>query len=366
MNNLMVKKLSKNISEELQSVGFDSSYVSVAKDKYKGFGYKIFNLKPHEANILKQLCLSLGFDCAVSRETVMCSCEYTDAVIYASLSQINKLRKKLLIQPFRLKQLSDLFNIKQKKYTRPKIMGILNVTPDSFSDGGKYFDVSSALIHAKKLVDDGADIIDVGGESTRPDFVSVDVNDEIDRVIPVIKAMRENGITCDISVDTRNYETAKKAVEFGANIINDISGLEDVRLFNYVKDNNIKVVIVHSKELPADKDIVDEIYSYFYEKINSGLNKENIIVDVGIGFNKTIEQNIELLKRLDEFETLGVPMLLGISRKSFIRNSFNIDCDEADIPTALYSSMINCVDIHRVHNVSLTKRYLDFSFLIRD
>lgn len=375
MKEILVKKASKDILTELNSIGFDNSYVNVAINKYKANAYKIFNLKAHEANILKQLCLSLGFDCAVSRETVMCKCEYTNAVILATNAQILQLKKKLLLQPFRLKQLSNLFQTKNALLQKPQIMGILNITPDSFSDGGSYNSVEKAVEHALKLINDGADIIDIGGESTRPNAKTISTEVEITRVIPVIKELRARKINIPISIDTRNYETAKLAIEAGANIINDVSGLDyDKNLFDYVVRNNIKVVIMHSDKVPAvsedfSADIVEEVYTSLNDKINmlinAGLDKENIIADVGIGFGKSKESNFELLQRLEEFTSLDVKLLLGISRKSFIRNEFNIDCVEADIPTALYSAMLPFVNIHRVHNVALTKRYLGYASLLR-
>ncbi len=376
MNEIIVKKAYKNVLSELESIKFDSSYISVAANKYSGNCYKIFNLKAHEANILKQLCLSLGFDCAVSRETVMCKCDYTDALIFATNSQIQKLKKKLLIQPFRLKQLSGLLELPKSEYKKQKIMGILNVTPDSFSDGGKYNSVEKAVEQATKLVQEGADILDIGGESTRPNSQPITVAEELNRVIPVIKAIREKSIDIPISIDTRNYVTAKAAIEAGANIINDVSGLEcDKNLFEYVTSNNIPVVIMHSDKVPAvDKDfssnIVEEVYVALNKKINllleKGMTRENIIVDVGIGFGKSKEANFELLKRLEEFTSLGVDLLLGISRKSFIRNEFDVDCETADVPSAMYSAMLPFVAIHRVHNVKLTKQYLSYASLLRD
>lgn len=384
MENIVVKKLSNNIKKELESISFDSSYVSVAVDKYEGNSYKLFGLKAYEANILKQLCLSLGFDCAVSKDTVTCKCEYTDAVIFASNSQIKKLVKKLRLQPFRLKNLADsLSEIVNHKFShliirnfifdwsRPYIMGIVNATPDSFSDGGKYNPVEQALM----LIKDGADVIDIGGESTRPDADILSAEEEINRVIPVIKAIREKNNDVVISIDTRNYLTAKAAIESGADIINDVSGLDyDVQLYNYVLTNNIPVIIMHSDSVPAvnsdyiQSDIVEEVYFSLKQKIDklvlSGFDKKNIILDVGIGFGKSKNSNFELLKRIDEFTTLGIPILLGISRKSFIRNEFNIDCSDADVPTALYSSLLSNVNIHRVHNVKLTKKYLDYASLL--
>lgn len=389
MNEIIVKKASSNIFKELESVKFDVSYINKAVNKYKGGTYKIFNLKAYEANILKQLCLSLGFDCAVGRDTVTCKCEYTDAVIFASSAQINLLINKLEKQPFRLKELAlelkkaffslpECLNISNFVFdwSRPYIMGILNVTPDSFSDGGKYNLPESALSRALCMEEEGADIIDIGGESTRPDAETVTLEEEIKRVIPVIELIRRHSPNIIISVDTRNYITAKAAVEAGANIINDVSGLDyDEKLFKYVTENNIPVVVMHSDKVPAvssdfsDKDVVEEVYFSLKKKIDkliaAGLEKKNIIADVGIGFGKSKDNNFELLKRYEEFTTLGTAILLGISRKSFIRKEFNLTCEEADIPTALYSAALSGVNIHRVHNVKLVKRYLDYVSLIR-
>ena len=381
MNEIFVKKASLDICNELNSIGFDSTYIDIAKNKYSGKLYKIYNLKPHEANILKQLCLSLGFDCAVSRETIMCTCETTNALIFATTNQINKLIKKLSIQPFRLQELATC--LKQQKslnleplklrnntfdWTHPYVMGIVNATPDSFSDGGEYNPIEQVV----KLIEDGADIIDIGGESTKPNAEFVSVDEEIKRVIPVIDEVRKRGINIPISVDTRNYKTAKLAIEAGADVINDVSALEhDIELFNYVVKNNIPTIIMHSDKVPAcsdnftNSDIVEEVYFSLKNKIDklidAGMDRSNIIIDVGIGFGKSKDACFELLKRMSEFTSLQQPILLGISRKSFIRNEFDLPISKADYPTALYSAMLPCVNVHRVHSVYMTKKYLEFA-----
>lgn len=380
MNKIFIKKANINTEEELNSIQFDSSYLSIAKDKYKGEGYKLFNLKPHEANILKQCCLSLGFDCAVSRNTIMCNCEYTDAIIFATKSQLKKLINKLQTQPFRLKQIANEFNhiistkfkplvINNKTFdwTKPYIMGIVNATPDSFSDGNNK-NTKELFQHVLKLVKDGADIIDIGGESTKPNATKITIEEEINRVIPLIKEIRNNNIDIPISIDTRNYLTAKTAIAAGANIINDVSFLSNEDLKNYVNENNIPLILTHSNNIPAenqdytDKNIIEQIYFELKEKLEE-LTTEHIIIDLGIGFGKSKETNFEILKRIEEFKTLKRPILCGISRKSFITNEFNISTNEADIPTALYSSILSLkgVQIHRVHNVKQTKEFLDFS-----
>ncbi len=384
-NNISIKKANSDILNELDSIGFDKAYISLAQNKYEGCTYKIFNLKPYEANILKQLCLSLGFDCAVSRDTVTCKCEFTNALIFASKSQLLKLIEKLKNQPFRLKQIAfelekqfktelEVLKIRNKifDWTQPYIMGILNVTPDSFSDGGKYNQIDSALKHAMDLIQDGAHIIDIGGESTRPGAKNITPNEEISRVIPVISAIRKIDIEIPISIDTRNYETANAAIEAGADIINDVSGLDyDNKLFDFVVKNNIPVIIMHSDKVPAvskdftSSDIVEDVYFSLEKKIlnliEAGTERKNIIADTGIGFGKSCESNFELLRRMSEFTSLKVPILSGISRKSFIRNKFNIDFNDSDEVSALYCALQSSVNIHRVHNVKLTSKFLKYT-----
>lgn len=385
MKEIIIKLANKDIEKELNTIEFDSAYLNIAKNKYQGNTYKLFNLKPHEATILKQTCLSLGFDCAVSRKTLMRDCEYTDCIIFSTKTQIEELIKKLKMQPFRLKQVSNILqntissklqpiNIRNYTFdwTRPYIMGIINATPDSFSDGGKYIETKKAFEHSIKLIKDGADIIDIGGESTRPNADYVETEEEIKRVIPIIEAIRKENIDIPISIDTRNYITAKAAIEAGADIINDVTGFDfDEKLCKFACDNNIPSIIMHSNKVPAEssdfceKDIIEQIYFSLNSKINklqnSGLNKSNIIADTGIGFGKSKDGCFEILRRHNEFQSLNVPLLLGISRKSFIRNGFNINFEESDIVTALYSSMVKNVNIHRVHNVELVKKYINYA-----
>lgn len=387
-NKIIVKKANTgDIEQEIVNVGFDPSYSSKVADKYKYESYKILNLKAHEANILKQLCLSLGFDCAVSRDTITCQCDFTDCIMCATISQLNKLIEKLKLQPFRLKILAEelyqqlnshieplIVRSKVFDWSQPYIMGILNVTPDSFSDGGEYINLEIAAQKAIELINDGADIIDVGGESTRPGATTVTVEEEISRVIPVIKNIRASNKEIPISVDTRNYLTAKEAINAGADIINDVSGLDyDENLFNFVCKNKIPVIIMHSNNVPAlsiekdkETDVIEDIYKYFYEKINilnkNGLENNKIIIDPGIGFGKSINDNFKILKRIDEFTTLNCPLLMGISRKSFISKSFDLTKAELDDATLAYNSFLltKNVNIIRVHDVKAHKNNIDF------
>ncbi len=383
----IIKKAKNNVLKELNEIGFDDSYAIKASDKYENITLKIFNLRAPEANILKQLSLSLGFDCAVHKDTITCKCEKTDCLISATKSQFVKLIKKLKVQPFKLKalsdDLSDVINNSQENLTlrntifeakKTYIVGILNVTPDSFSDGGNYIEVESAVSRAIEMIEEGADILDIGGESTRPNSQPISTEEEISRVIPVIKEIRKYNKTIPISVDTRNYLTAKTAIESGADIINDVSGLDyDNKLFEYVCSENIPVIIMHSDKVPAETpsedkqhDVIEEIYKSLHDKIevltNKGLNKNKIIIDPGIGFGKSISENFEIVKRIEEFSTLNCKILVGLSRKSFIKNSFNLTKEELDEATLVYDNYLlsKGVNFIRVHDVKNHKKQMEF------
>lgn len=251
-------------------------------------------------------------------------------------------------------------------YHFPKIMGIVNVTPDSFSDGGKYNSFKTATDHALKLIDDGADILDIGGESTRPGAAEVSADEEIARVVPVIEAIRKVNSDIPISIDTTKYDVALKSVEAGATMINDISALKnDERLGQLAALKNLPLILMHMQGVPRTMqqnpqydDVVQDVFKELAERIQfaQSLGVKEIIADVGIGFGKTVEHNWQLLKFHAEFLKLGVPLLLGISRKSFIGKSLGIDvAAERDIPTALLHAMLlkSGAGIIRVHDVKI-------------
>lgn len=384
---IIIKYISNDTEKELNSINFDESYLRVAIKKFSNKKFKIFNLKPAEANILKQLCLSLGFDCAVNRNVITCKCEYSDCIINANKKQLIELSRKLNLQPFRLKELSDkiqeLLSDKKTLIIRKKhinndsklVMGILNVTPDSFSDGGKFFSLDNAFSRAKEMINEGVDIIDIGGESTRPNAEIVDIKEEIKRVIPVIQNIRDYNKDIIISVDTRNFETAKFAIKAGADIVNDVSGLSDKNLLDFVAANNIPTIIMHSDKVPAKSstetensksDIVEEIYISLHNKIqilkSKGMKQENIIIDVGIGFGKSPDDSFEILKRIDEFSSLNCLNLVGISRKSFISKTFNISKEELEQATLALDTVLltRNVNILRVHDTSRHVKMLKY------
>ena len=250
------------------------------------------------------------------------------------------------------------------------VMGIVNVTPDSFSDGGKFFSPEVATNHASKLIAQGADIIDIGGESTRPGAKQVSESEELKRVIPVIEKIRTDNPTILISIDTTKASVAKYAVEAGADIINDVSGLSfDNNMAGIVESLNVPIVIMHMKGNPQNmqlnpkyKDIVNEILDFFKIKIKiaiqSGINRSMIILDPGIGFGKTVDHNFELLSRLNEFNVLELPIMIGPSRKSFIGITLDLPPEDRVEGTAaaVSAGVMNGASIVRVHDVKSMKR----------
>ena len=242
------------------------------------------------------------------------------------------------------------------------IMGILNITPDSFSDGGSYFDLDAAIHHAKGMVKDGADIIDVGGESTRPGHEKVSDEEEIARVVPVIKALVKE-VHVPISIDTYKSEVAKQAVEAGAHIINDIWGAKaDPKMAEVAATYDVPIILMHNRDNKNYTNLIEDMIVDLNESIKivktAGVKDENIILDPGVGFAKTFEGNIETIRHLDRFTELGYPVLLGTSRKSFIGQIFDLppqERDEATGATTCVGIQKGC-DIVRVHNVKVNAR----------
>lgn len=242
---------------------------------------------------------------------------------------------------------------------RTYIMGILNVTPDSFSDGGDFDSVEKALKHAKEMVEEGADMIDIGGESTRPGHTYVDSEEEIRRVVPVIKALKKE-ISLPMSIDTYKADVAEEALKLGVEMVNDVWGLRrDVNMANVIAKYDAEVCIMHNQDgTEYDKDIMESIKDFLNESIkmalDAGVKKEKIVLDPGIGFGKTFEQNLEVLRRLGELRELGYPILLGTSRKSVIGNVLHLepkDRVEGTIATTVLG-VRDGVDIVRVHDVT--------------
>jgi dihydropteroate synthase len=259
------------------------------------------------------------------------------------------------------------------------IMGIVNVTPDSFSDGGQYFSIDSAVIHAMQLIQDGADILDIGGESTRPGASIISVEEELNRILPVINSIRNKDETIPISIDTTKSVVAKRAIEAGADIVNDISGfMNDKNMPSVVGSLGVPVILMHMKGTPDTMqnnpqydDIIGEISAFFINQINvakmAGVKTEYIILDPGIGFGKTANHNFILIQKLNEFRKLGYPIMIGPSRKAFLRTTLDLPPDDRKEGTAavVSSGIINGARIVRVHDVKEMKRVVIITEKIR-
>ena len=265
----------------------------------------------------------------------------------------------------------DGFVLKWRNYAfdlsqRTHIMGILNVTPDSFSDGGQFFDTQRAIEHGLAMARDGADIIDIGGESTRPYSEAVSTGEEMDRVIPVIQALARE-IKIPISIDTLKAEVAQEALRLGASMINDVSALRrDSELISVAAKAGVPVILMHMKGTPEDmqrdpnyEDLIPEIYGFLEEAINravhGGIQKERVIVDPGIGFGKTFDHNLQIIRELGRFLPLGQPILLGSSRKAFIGHILKNKAHERDVGSmaTIAAGILNGAHIVRVHNIRM-------------
>ncbi len=368
--------LKKFIKQEISSVGFDEGYIEHAVKKHLFLSIKIFDVTPSQASIIKQTALSCDCDCAVNRGVIDCSVSFSDCILSGTISQLVSVAKKLSSQPFSLSKLSDIIfekiEIELSKKPDTKIMGILNLTPNSFSDGGEFVEIDKAMNHAIDMIENGANIIDIGAQSTKPFSDLVSVVYEIEKVTPIVTALKTAFPHVEISVDTMTLACAKAAIEAGADIINDVSFLANPEFVKICALENKKLVIMHTKgdsktmdKLAYYDNVVDEIYTDINKKVqyalDNGLDKKNIIIDVGFGFAKNITQNFELLKRINEFKSMGMPVLAGVSRKRFMQDVINTkEPKDADFVSALsaFYLMQNEVDYIRVHNVELTVQAL--------
>ncbi|MDQ6420697.1 dihydropteroate synthase [Paenibacillus sp. LHD-117] len=260
-------------------------------------------------------------------------------------------------------------NVKLSLGERTLIMGILNATPDSFSDGGRYMDVEAAVAHARSMVEQGADILDIGGESTRPGFAAVSAEEEIGRVVPVIAAVRAALPHIPLSIDTYKASTARAALEAGAHIINDIWGLKgDPDMAAAAAEYGCPVIISHNRHARDYNDFVPDVLADLHGSIGiaraAGVAEDRIWLDPGIGFAKTYEDNLELLGRLQELTALGYPVLLGTSRKRFIRQALDLPVDEVAWGTAATVALgiahgCQIVRVHDVREMKLTALMTD-------
>ena len=361
--------INADLEKELEIIGFDKSYRHKAINKFRYKTLKIYGLSVAQANILKQTSLTVGADCGTNKNVITGNIETSDVILGGSFSQLEKISQKLTHQPFSLGILGEkIKSLLKEKTTQTKIMGILNITDNSFSDGGEYNSTELACEHFKQLVEDGADIIDIGAESTKPLAPSIPAETQLEKIMPVLEYSKNFNIP--ISIDTRSSIVAEKCLEFGVDIINDVSGLKyDKDMASVIaKHKNATLILQHSlgseinmSEEHHYKNVVDDVFNDLYQQIEfakfNGI--ENIILDVGIGFDKSRDENFEILRRIEEFYALGYPMMTGISRKSTLglQNATN---EEKDIFTVALNTLAvsQKVDFLRVHNVKIHKQML--------
>lgn len=384
----------EEVTSWMERIGVDPAGIELMKGKALHLNLKIEGIDSKWANLIKQEMLSLDGDAALDRRTLDCSVSKTDALLMGTQKQFERLVQKLKAYPTlqsinqslaeTIKNLSKTqFILRCRKKTfllgkRTLLMGVLNVTPDSFSDGGLFFDPSKAIDHGLRMAEEGADLIDIGGESTRPGSKPLDEEEELRRVIPVIESLSKR-LNIPISIDTYKSKVAQAAINAGAEMINDISGLHfDPELAKVASKEDVPIVLMHIRGTPEtmQKDIhyeslFSEILQYLREGIeraeSSGVDPEKIIIDPGIGFGKTLEHNLLLIKNLSEFRILGKPILLGTSRKSFIGKILNAEPQER-LEGTIASTIVGILHgahIVRCHDVAQVKKAIAVADAIR-
>ncbi|MFB3925744.1 MAG: dihydropteroate synthase [Syntrophales bacterium] len=374
--------------EELKRIGVEPYGIESMAPKMMHVCIILDSIECRVANIIKQDMLSLGGDAAVSRGSIDCSVPRTDAIIIGTFKQVERFAQKLALQPFGLKKLSEdirkiLVDIHNRNFLirtsrrtirigrRTLVMGILNMTPDSFSDGGRLHSTDEGVRQAMRMAEDGADIIDIGGESSRPGSEGVPLEVELERVIPLIEAL-SGLIQVPVSIDTTKAEVARRAIEAGAEIINDISAMTaDGRMTEVAVHYGAPVILMHMRGIPRTMQEGDlryaslrgEIISYLRSRmedaVSRGVEPDKFIVDPGIGFGKDVSDNLKIIKYLKEFKTLGRPILVGPSRKGFTGRITGVDIPQERLEgtaAAITAAIINGADIVRVHDVKFMKR----------
>lgn len=354
---------------------------------------EVVGVRTPAALILKQEMLSHGGDAALHRDCITRKVERSDVVLMGSEKVFRRAIAALQGQPFSLKHIAreihqaiDCFKRGALRHPpdeplpepvcrlydaiaeRTAVMGILNLTPDSFSDGGLHASADAAVEHGTRMIGDGADVIDVGGESSRPGAEPVSIDEEMSRVLPVIEKLASNNVL--ISVDTYKPEVARAALDAGAHIVNDITGLADPAMVKLVTKRKCPVVMMHIKGTPETmqqeavyEDVTSEVMAYFRERIalavEAGIAREMLIIDPGIGFAKTTEHNMEIIRNLGDLKSLGLPILIGTSRKRFIGQALgDLPANERVEGTAatVALSIANGANIVRVHDVKEMSR----------
>ncbi len=328
---MRIYKVSKPKREFLKELGVDSGGVEIIAKKMDTLFFKIENLKTPAANILKQEALALGAELAVPAGVIVCKEKSVNALLIITQSKLKALIKKCLFQPFGLKEVAKkLQEFLEIKSFPLKIMGVINANSDSFYSGSR-FKESEAISKIYQMIKDGADIIDIGGVSSRPGSEGVSIEEELRRLKPICDAIKREKIfeKVTFSIDSYTPEVIEYALESGFGFINDITGARDERVIKLAKKYQSKLCIMHMQGTPKTmqqnpfyESVVDEVDSFFEAQIKKakefGLSEDDIILDVGIGFGKTLKHNLELLKAHSHFQHFGCELLIGASRKSLI------------------------------------------------
>jgi dihydropteroate synthase len=375
------------VSAEMRRMGVDPAGIGIMEEKGRNLLIRLDDLDIRAALVLKQDMLSLGGEAALRREAAGLKVKTTPVLLMGTRLQIRRLVEKLGNQPFGLSDLAGPLTVLLRAATerarfvvkgedilqegKTLVMGILNVTDDSFFDRGRYSERDSAVFRGLEMVEQGAEIIDVGGESTRPGAKQVDEEREAGRVLPVIRELARKGVPY-ISVDTTRASIAEKSIQAGASIINDISGMNfESEIRHVASKGGASVVLMHTKGRPQTmqenvhyEDLLSEVCTSLErsmdDAISAGIEPERICLDPGIGFGKSPEQNLELITRLGEIRSMGTAVMIGASRKSFIGHYSGAAVDDR-LPgslAAVVASALKGADIVRVHDITETVQAL--------
>jgi dihydropteroate synthase len=388
-----VRVFSSRRPDELESamtaIGAEWPGVVRMVPKASHFVVKVQGLRTPAVLILKEEMLAKGGDCAIHKEAITHRVEHSDCLLMGTEKVFSQMLADLRTQPFELSKIATEIERAIRNYrneipimpeqevlpqklqafyrtmqNRTLVMGILNVTPDSFSDGGLHADAGAAVEHGMRMVADGADIIDVGGESSRPGAASVSAEEELSRVLPIIRALAEK-TQVPISIDSCKPEVVRAALDAGASIINDITGLAAEEMRILAAERRVPAVVMHMKGTPETmqqeaiyEDVVSEVMAQLRERISmavqAGLPEEFVIIDPGIGFAKTAEHNLQIIRKLADFKSIGLPILTGTSRKAFIGNALS-DLPAAERLEGTMATVALCINnganIVRVHDV---------------
>ncbi len=384
---VLALKRREDLVDEFKKIGVDGGGIDIMLAKGFLRVVKLHGVRSPAANILKQEMLSLGGDAALSRGSITGRDKKTDCLLLGNCAQINRLYEKLKKQPWGLSQIGQeikavlahferdapVLEISGKRFRikdRTLVMGIMNVTADSFSgDGILGMEPKRAAAFAQEMVSGGADILDIGGQSSRPGSRGISAKEELARVLPVLKAVTRS-VKVPVSIDTTKSEVARAALEHGVSIVNDISALSfDKKMAKVVAKAAASVILMHMKGRPRTmqknpqyQDLMQEIISFLWNSIKKaqeeGIGIDKIIIDPGIGFGKTVNHNIEILQRLSALKSLGRPVLVGLSRKSFIGKILKqrVSTRGWGTAAALSLAIANGADIVRVHDVGEMKQ----------